>query len=260
MMRDDQERPLRIFESIRLNRSEGLHGRFLSDCCPPSCACKNCLVVRDHVRIFQNVLRPRLRQSGIECRGDRGISVERKKWLAASCLLGAIWMALASVGQLRAEDLQVEATGWRPKWQPAPIGMAADLATVRPAGATTPATHADAAAAAEEEPFDWRDDLYGGPGGGGAGAGGVVSTPLIGSAAVLPSQPPARCWCQCRQSDPRLCGHCGLPRPVQAAYREGQPAVEAAQTILVDDELLRPPLDRLRLAVDRVQQTLGKFY
>lgn len=178
-------------------------------------------------------------------------------FLRVSTLLAVFFLGATGT----AAEPQISTDGWRPKRQPAPSagGAEADsVAVVEHPTSTTPQT----APSKPAEPFDWQDDLSGVSAGDQQPAAVVISS-AAGPAPSLPSQNTDCHWCRCQQSDPRLCGHCGLPRPVQAAYRAVRPAGEGPRTMLAGDEPTVPAVNRLRLALeqlnDRVQQTLGQF-
>ena len=156
---------------------------------------------------------------------------------------------------VRAGDGLVSGDGWRPKGhhrQAAVTGPAeAFTAPSRPVAVLTrPPAVADA-----NEPFDWRDDLYGPS----RTTSPVTAVKSVDSSAQAAA--PASRWCRCEHSS--ICGHCGLQRPVLAAYHDTPKPMAEPRTMLVDTDQRLPALDRLRLALDqvndKVQQTLGQF-
>jgi hypothetical protein len=160
-----------------------------------------------------------------------------------------------------ATEPQISADGWRPKRQTIPPAGDAEGEVVAVADHPT-LTPQQTPPSKQDEPFDWQDDLSG-VSASDQQPSAVVINSVAGPAPSSPRQNTACDWCQCQQSDPRLCGHCGLPRPVQAAYRSTLPTLNNLQRLLVDDNPMVPALDRIRLAMehvnDRVQQTLGQF-
>lgn len=191
-----------------------------------------------------------------------GVMPESNHRGVAGFLLVSMLLALFFLGATgTAAEPQISADGWRPKRQPvSSTGDAQANTTVvaEHSSSATPQTTPPEVA----EPFDWQDGLSDVSASDQLQPAVVISS-TAGPAPSLPNQNTACHWCQCQQSDPRLCGHCGLPRPVQAAYREMQPAGEGPRTMLAGDEPTVPMVNRLRLAFehvnDRVQQTLGQF-
>ena len=175
-------------------------------------------------------------------------------WITVSGLLVG-WSLMSGLNLVGAEDGLVGDDGWRPKGyhrQAAVTGPAeAFTAPSRPVAVLTrPPAVADA-----NEPFDWRDDLYG---------PSRTTSPVTAAKSVESSAQAAATasrWCRCEHSS--ICGHCGLQRPILAAYHDTPKPMAEPRTMLVDTEQRLPALERLRLALDqvndKVQQTLGQF-
>jgi hypothetical protein len=153
-----------------------------------------------------------------------------------------------------AAEPQVSADGWRPKRQPtAPRNPAeVEVATVPQPQQPAFTNQQTAVEKQQHESFDWRDDLYGpAP----VTAHAIPATTAPGKTQV------SSCWCTCETS--AICGHCGLTRPIVAAYCDPPKSIASPRSMLVEDEQQLPVADRLRVALkqvnDRIQATLGQF-
>ncbi len=161
---------------------------------------------------------------------------------------------------VRAGDGVVIDDGWRPKGHHRQVTAANQTAALESPSAPAVIEQAVSAVPASE-PFDWRDDLDG-PSPTARPAAGVKTGEPPAPAAVLAvsTVTPSR-WCRCEHSS--ICGHCGLQRPILAAYGDTPAPLAEPKTMLVDTEQQLPALDRLRLALaeanERVQETLGRF-
>jgi len=183
-----------------------------------------------------------------------GRDVRAQSWILVGGFLVGCCLS-GGLNSVQAEDGLVSDDGWRPKGhhrQTAVTGPAeAFTAPSRPVAVLTrPPAAADA-----NEPFDWRDDLYG---------PSRTTSPVAAAKSVefsAQAAAPASRWCRCEHSS--ICGHCGLQRPVLAAYHDTPKPMAEPRTMLVDTDQRLPALDRLRLALDqvndKVQQTLGQF-
>ena len=189
-----------------------------------------------------------------------GRDVRAQSWILVGGFLVGCCLS-GGLNSVRAGDGLVSDDGWRPKGyhrQAAVTGPAeAFTAPSRPVAVLTrPPAAADAS-----EPFDWRDDLYGPGSTVSQAAGAKPGEPSAQAAGFATAAPAASRWCRCEHSS--ICGHCGLQRPVLAAYHDTPKPMAEPRTMLVDTDQRLPALDRLRLALDqvndKVQQTLGQF-
>jgi len=181
-------------------------------------------------------------------------------WIVVGCLLAtSCWSS--GLNLLRAEGGAVTDDGWRPKGhhrQAAVAGQAEDFTA-----SSTPAEviQQPATAMNATKPFDWRDDLYRPSPTARQVPGAKPGEPSAQADGFAAAAATASRWCRCEHSS--ICGHCGLQRPILAAYHDTPKPMAEPRTMLVDTEQRLPALDRLRLALDqvndKVQQTLGQF-
>lgn len=189
-----------------------------------------------------------------------GRDVRTQMWIMAGGLLIG-WCLSNGLHPVRAEDGRVTDDGWRPKGhyrQAAGTGQAeAFTAPSRP----TVVLRQPSEAGGATEPFDWRDDLYRPSQTANPVTRAKTGAPSAQADSFVTTAATASRWCRCEHSS--ICGHCGLRRPILADYHDTPKPTAEQRTMLVDTEQRLPAIDRLRLALDqvndKVQQTLGQF-
>ena len=155
---------------------------------------------------------------------------KRQQLAVRLAITSMLFVSLVFAGRLLADEPYVSTDGWRPKRQPASNSQEAN-----------------------------------------ARLGWPLEQPILVEQPALVSSRVADRWCSCQHSS--ICGHCGLQRPIRAAYLDAAPFETApfettplpqqTDTFLVNGKQWRPAVNRLRLAMEQVneklQQTLGQF-